>query len=38
MMGHAKISTTLDNYGHVMKNMQQQAATTFDKLFRPKTG
>lgn len=37
MMGHARMQTTSDNYLHLLPNMQQQSATTFNKLFPVKS-
>jgi hypothetical protein len=32
MLGHTRISTTLDLYSHVSMTMQQQAAEAFDAI------
>jgi len=32
MLGHTAISITLDIYAHVLPDMQQDAATTMDRL------
>jgi integrase len=34
-IGHAKVSTTLDIYGHYMPGMQDRAATLMDSLVIP---
>jgi site-specific recombinase XerD len=33
MLGHTRISTTLDLYSHVTPTMQREAAAAFDELF-----
>jgi integrase len=35
MLGHTRISTTLDLYSHVSMTMQQQAADAFDAILGP---
>jgi len=35
MLGHAKASTTLDEYDHLFKEMQGEAAQVMDKLVTP---
>ena len=37
MLGHSKISQTLDTYSHVTGTMQKEAASKLDKLLRPGT-
>jgi integrase len=32
MLGHASVSITLDIYAHVLPDMQQDAATTMQRL------
>jgi len=34
-LGHAKISTTMNVYGHVIESADRAAADTFDNLFNP---
>ena len=33
LLGHADVTTTLRTYSHVLPNMQQEAASTMDRLF-----
>jgi integrase len=33
LLGHSKIATTLDVYGHVLPTMQKDAASKLDDLF-----
>jgi integrase len=33
-LGHAKVSTTLDIYSHVLPDMQEEAASRLDKALR----
>ncbi|MFD2628757.1 tyrosine-type recombinase/integrase [Oceanobacillus kapialis] len=33
-LGHSKISTTMDTYGHVLQEAEQSAATHFETLFK----
>jgi integrase len=33
-LGHASITITLDTYSHVLPTLQNQAADTFDRLFK----
>jgi len=35
MLGHSKVSITLDIYGHLIHEMQDQAANTMEKLVAP---
>lgn len=32
-LGHSKIGTTMDTYGHVLQEAEQSAATHFETLF-----
>jgi len=34
-LGHAKPSTTLDVYGHIIPSMQEKAAELMDELVTP---
>jgi integrase len=36
MLGHAKVSITLDMYSHVLPTMQQESADKIDEMFAPK--
>jgi integrase len=36
-LGHATVGITLDTYGHVLPNLQQQAAERLGALFEPAT-
>lgn len=38
MLGHSNVALTLNTYSHVLPGMQQQAATTFDRLLGSKIG
>ncbi|WP_162632650.1 hypothetical protein [Paraliobacillus zengyii] len=33
-LGHSKIGTTMDTYGHVLQEVEQSAATYFETLFK----
>jgi len=35
MLGHSKVSITLDTYGHLIPEMQHQAAALMDELITP---
>lgn len=37
-LGHTRIDTTMDIYGHVTRNMQHQAATKIDRAIKRSRG